>query len=327
MAVILVTGGAGYIGSFTCRALLDANHQTITYDNLSKGHREMVQGELLVGDIRYGDTLRKLLVERKVEAVMHFAANIEARESVKDPATYYDNNVHGLITLLTACRDAGVGAFVFSSTCAIYGTPKYVPIDENHPDDPISPYARSKLMCEWVLRDFSAAYGLRHAALRYFNAAGGDREGRMGEWHQPETHLIPRALEAAATEKTLSIFGDDHGTPDGTCIRDYIHVQDLARGHVLALEYLLDGGETIAINMGTGTGRSVREVVDSAGRAVGREVSAVVTPAQAGDPPHLVANAQRARDVLGFECQWTDLDDITASAWAFHRKLIKTNGK
>ncbi|MCX8038331.1 MAG: UDP-glucose 4-epimerase GalE [Candidatus Sumerlaeia bacterium] len=321
MATVLVPGGAGYIGTFTCRALLSAGHRAIAYDNLSTGHRELAQGELIVGDIRDGTLARSVLRENKVEAVIHFAACIEARESVANPAKFYENNVGGLIAFLNACRDTGVKAFVFSSSCATYGVPQYVPIDENHPQSPISPYGRTKLIGEWLLRDYAAAYGIRYAALRYFNAAGGDNDGRLGEWHQPESHLIPLAIEAAVSGRPLRIFGTNHPTPDGTCIRDYIHVEDLARAHVLAIERLLAGGPSLELNLGTGRGHSVREVVAAVGRVLGRQVPIVEVEAQPGDQPQLVANASRARDILGFVCRRPDLDDIVASAWAFLKTL------
>ena len=321
MARILVTGGAGYIGSFTSRALREAGHEPILFDNLSTGHRELAQGELVVGDIRDGSRLRDLLAERKIAAVIHFAAHALARESVGQPAKYYDVNVAGMIVLLEACHAAGVQTFVFSSSCSIYGVPRRMPIDETHPQEPISPYGRTKLIGEWLLRDSSAAYGLRYAALRYFNAAGGDNDGRLGEWHDPETHLIPLALEAARTQQPLTVFGDKHPTPDGTCIRDYSHVEDLARAHVLALDHLLQGGSSIELNLGTGKGHSVREVRDAVERVVGREAPATIGEAQPGDPPCIFADARRAREVLGFVCRRPDLDDIVASAWAFHRTL------
>jgi len=322
MATVLVTGGAGYIGSFTRRALEAAGHRSVTLDNLSTGHREFVDGDIVIGDTRDGAQLRRILAERRIDAVIHFAASALARQSVAQPDIFYDNNVNGCLALLEACRQARVMAFVFSSSCAIYGNPRYVPIDEDHPEDPISPYGRTKLVCEWLLRDWARAFGLRYAALRYFNAAGGAPDGSLGEWHDPESHLIPLAMTAAVSGRPLSIFGADLDTPDGTCVRDYIHVQDLARAHVLALDRLLAGGPPLALNLGTGIGHSIREVLASVERVTGRRVPAETAPAHPGDPPRLVANADRARDVLGFACQWTDLDAIVASAWAFHRKIV-----
>jgi len=326
VATVLVPGGAGYIGSFTCRALREAGHQPILYDDLSTGHRELAQGELVVGDIRDAARLRDLLARRKVVAVIHFAANALARESVEQPAKFYDVNVGGMIALLEVCRAVGVSVCVFSSSCATYGVPRYVPIDEAHTQAPISPYGRTKLIGEWMLRDYAAAYGLRYAALRYFNAAGGDSEGSLGEWHEAETHLIPLALEAARTGSPLTIFGVNHDTPDGTCVRDYIHVEDLAVAHVLALDRLLRGGESLELNLGTGEGHSVREVLNSVGRVVGREVSVTIGDAHPGDPPCLFADVQRAGQILGFRCEKPDLDEIVASAWAFHRTLVKRRG-
>jgi len=323
VATVLVPGGAGYIGSFTCRALRKAGHEPIAYDDLSTGHRELAQGELIVGDIRDAGRLRDLVAKRTITAVIHFAANALARESVREPAKFYDVNVGGMITLLEVCREAGISAFVFSSSCSTYGVPRYLPIDEAHPQAPISPYGRTKLIGEWMLRDYAVGYGLGYAALRYFNAAGGDGEGRLGEWHEPETHLIPLALEATRTGRPLTVFGVNHDTPDGTCIRDYIHVEDLAHGHVLALDHLLRGGESLELNFGTGKGHSVREVLESVTRVVGREVPVTIGQAQAGDPPCIFADAHRARELLGFHCQRADLDDIVASAWAFHRTILE----
>lgn len=323
MATVLVPGGAGYIGSVTCKALLDAGHVPIVFDNLSTGHRELVQGELFVGDIRDRRQLRTVMAERKIEAVIHFAACALARESVGDPAGYYDTNVGGHIALLDACREAGVQALVFSSSCSTYGMPRYQPLDEQHPQEPISPYGRTKLVCEWILRDYAAAYDMRYAALRYFNAAGGDPQGRLGEWHDPETHLIPLALDAAAGGKPLALFGEDYDTPDGTCIRDYVHVEDLASAHLLALDHLLRGNASVELNLGTGTGHSVRQVIAAVERVVGRQVPIEVAPAQPGDPSHLVADARLSREILGLEYRWTDLEDIVASAWAFHSRLLE----
>ncbi|MBM3335304.1 UDP-glucose 4-epimerase GalE [Candidatus Sumerlaeota bacterium] len=322
MVAVLVTGGAGYIGAFTCRALRAAGYRAVAYDNLSTGHRQLAEDELIVGDIRDGRLLREILAAHKVGAVVHFAASTLARESVGDPAKFYDVNVGGQIALLEACRAAGVGTFVFSSSCSIYGMPRYVPVDENHPQQPISPYGRTKLVCEWMLRDYGIAYGLRYAALRYFNAAGGDGEGRIGEWHEPETHLIPLALSAAALGNPLPIFGTNHPTPDGTCVRDYIHVEDLARAHVLALDHLLRGGDSIELNLGTGTGQSVRQALDAVGRVVGRTVPTQSVEAHPGDPAQVFADTRCAGEALGFACARTDLDDIVASAWPFHRKLL-----
>jgi len=323
VATVLVPGGAGYIGGFTCQALLDAGHAPIIYDNLSTGHRELALGELVEGDIRNGGLLREVLTARNAAAVIDFAACALARESVVEPAKFYDVNVAGHVALLEACRAVGIQAFVFSSSCSTYGVPRTVPIGEDHPQRPISPYGRTKLIGEWLLRDYASAYGLRYAALRYFNAAGGDGEGRLGEWHNPETHIVPLALEAAATGAALPVFGVNHATPDGTCIRDYIHVEDLARAHVLALDRLLAGGGSVELNLGTGAGHSVLEVLAAAGRVVGRDVPTQIADAQPGDPPYLVADPLRAREVLGFSCRRPDVDDIVASAWPFHRKLLE----
>jgi UDP-arabinose 4-epimerase len=324
MATVLVTGGAGYIGSFTRRALREAGHRPVSYDNLSTGHHEFVRGEdLVVGDLSEGAKLRAVIADHQVEAVIHFAASALARESVVKPAEFYENNVVGMMHLLEACRANGVSVLVFSSSCATYGHPQYIPMDERHPQSPISPYGRSKLIGEWMLRDYERAYQFRYAALRYFNVAGGDPDGAIGEWHEPETHLIPLALTAAATGRAMSIFGADLDTPDGTCIRDYIHVIDLARAHVLALDHLLGGGRSLEVNLGTGIGHSIRQVLAAVERIVGRPVPTVVTPPQPGDPPQLVADPSLARELLGFRCDWIDLDRTIASAWAFHRMLLE----
>lgn len=317
---VLVTGGAGYVGSHAASALRTAGFVPITYDNLSRGHRELVRfGPLEVGDILDEARLVDVLKSCRPSAVMHFAAFAYVGESVEAPLDYYRNNFTGALTLLRAMRKCGVDRFIFSSTCAVYGTPETQPMHETLPLAPINPYGRSKLMVEQALRDASAAHGLRSVSLRYFNASGAHPSGEIGERHDPETHLIPRALMAASGEvEALEVFGTDYPTADGTAIRDYIHVCDLADAHVAALRYLEKGGETAALNLGTGRGYSVREIVDATARVTGRNPACRYVGRRPGDPPMLVADAGAARRVLGFEAKWTDLDAIIASAWAWY---------
>lgn len=319
---ILVTGGAGYVGSHAASALRAAGLTPVTYDNLSRGHREFVRfGPLEQGDILDESRLVEVMKQYRPAAVMHFAALAYVGESVEAPLEYYRNNFAGALTLLDAMRKCGVDRFVFSSTCAVYGTPEKQPMPETLPLAPINPYGRSKLMVEQALRDASAAHGLRSVSLRYFNACGAHPSGDIGERHEPETHLIPRALMAGDGKiDALDIFGADYPTPDGTAVRDYIHVCDLAVAHVAALRYLETAGETIALNLGTGRGYSVREVVDSAARVTGRPPPCRLVGRRPGDPPMLVADASAARRVLDFDAKWTDLDAIIDSAWKWYRK-------
>jgi UDP-arabinose 4-epimerase len=322
---VLVTGGAGYVGSHACKALARAGFVPVTYDNLSNGHEWAVRyGPLERGDILDRQALDVAIARHAPVAVLHFAALAYVGVSVSDPATYYRNNVAGSLNLLEAMKDAGIGAIVFSSTCATYGVPPPAPISEGTPQHPINPYGATKLVVEWMLRDFAHAYGLRYAALRYFNASGADPDNEIGEAHFPETHLIPLALDAASGRGgELSVFGDDYDTPDGTCIRDYIHVSDLADAHVLALEALLAGMASNAFNLGNGNGFSVRDVLGAIRRATGLEVPHRIAPRRAGDPALLVADASRARDVLGWRPRHDDLDEIIRTAWAWHQKAIR----
>lgn len=272
---VLVVGGAGYIGSHTCLQLASKGFEPVVYDNLSNGHEEFVKwGVLEKGDIRDRQRLDEVLARHKPRAILHFAAMIEVGESVKDPVSFYDNNVIGTLTLLSAALSAGIEAFVFSSTCATYGLPESVPIDEQHRQAPINPYGRTKWVCEQALKDYGQYKGLRSVILRYFNAAGADPEGRIGEWHEPETHAIPLAIDAALGRRDgFKVFGTDYDTRDGTCVRDYIHVLDLADAHVRAVEYLLEGGDSVELNLGTGTGTTVKEllnaITDVSGRSFG----------------------------------------------------------
>jgi len=316
---VLVTGGAGYIGSHACKALATAGYTPITYDNLSRGHRHAVRwGPLVEGDIADRAAVTTALESHRISSVMHFAAFAYVGESGTDPALYYRNNVCGTLSLLDAMREAAISRIVFSSSCAIYGVPDSVPIRETMTQLPVNPYGETKLAIERVLRWYGPAYGLRSVALRYFNAAGCDRGGEIGEEHDPETHLIPLVLRAAlGTAPPVRIFGTDYPTPDGTAVRDYIHVDDLAAAHVRALQYLAAGGESTAVNLATGNGYSVREIVAAVAKAVGHEVPQSEAPRRAGDPAALVADASLAAEVLGWRAQCSDLDTIirTALAW------------
>lgn len=318
---IVVTGGAGYVGSHACAALRTAGLTPITYDNLSRGFRSLVRyGPFEEGDILDGPRLVEVLHRYRPVAVMHFAALAYVGESVEAPLDYYRNNFTGALSLIAAMRQCGVGRLVFSSTCAVYGTPDTQPMREDLPLAPINPYGRSKLMVEQALRDASVAHGFRSVSLRYFNASGAHPSGEIGELHEPETHLIPRALMAANGEiESLDVFGADYPTPDGTAVRDYIHVCDLADAHVAALRYLENGGQTDAFNLGTGSGNSVREVLDAVARATGKTPRFRLAPRRAGDPPTLVADPSCANRVLGFAPSWKDLDGIVCSAWEWHR--------
>ncbi len=308
-----MVGGAGYIGSHAARALRRAGYEAIIYDSLVNGHRRLADGfELVEGDIADEAKLRSVL--KRVDGVMHFAAHAYVGESVENPRKYFRNNVEAALGLLNATLDAGIRRFVFSSTCAVYGEPAKVPITEDNPRQPVNPYGTSKLFCEYALEAYDRAYGLRSARLRYFNAAGADDSGEIGELHNPETHLIPLALAATGDGAELKIFGTDYPTPDGTCVRDYIHVNDLADAHVRALQHLEKGGESIALNLGTGQGDSVLEVIQAAETATGRTVRRKVGSRRAGDPPVLVADATRAQQVLGWRAART-LSDIVSSAW------------
>lgn len=319
---VLVTGGAGYIGSHACKALVKAGYTPIAYDNLVYGHEWAVKwGPLEIGDIADRNRLDAVIEQYQPEAVMHFAAYAYVGESVQDPGKYYRNNVAGTLTLLEAMRDRGIDKLIFSSTCATYGIPDQVPISEDHPQRPINPYGMSKLMIEQILRDFDHAHGLRSISLRYFNAAGADPHGEIGESHDPETHLIPLVLDAAVGFRPIiTVFGDDYDTPDGTCIRDYIHVSDLADAHILALKALEDGASTTAYNLGNGKGFSVREVIDVAKKVTGLAIPFVISDRRAGDPANLVGDATTIKSRLGWKPELTELEDILKSAWVWHDK-------
>ena len=313
---ILVTGGAGFIGSHACKALAAAGYAPVAFDNLSTGHRDAVRwGPFVEGDVRDKAQAAAAIREFGAVAVMHFAAYSNIGDSVANPLTYHDNNVVGLLRLLEACREAGVQEFVFSSSCAVYGAPATAPIDEAQALAPVNPYGRTKQMGEDILADCARAHGVRFTSLRYFNAAGADPAGELAERHDPETHLIPRALLAASGQAPpLQIFGDDYPTDDGTCIRDYVHVSDLAAGHVLALRRLRAGGDSLAVNLGSGEGRSVFEVLASVQSATGRPVPHKIAPRRPGDPPILFADTTKARAVLDFQPRRSDLTTMMRDA-------------
>ena len=325
---ILVTGGAGYIGSHTVLALKRAGYEVVILDNLVYGHRDLVekalQVELIVGDTSDRPLLDKLFQTHKFDAVMHFSAYAYVGESVTDPAKYYRNNVVGTLVLLEAMLAASIKKFVFSSTCATYGVPDVVPIPENHPQTPINPYGASKLMVERILSDFDVAYGLKSVRFRYFNAAGADPSGLLGEDHNPETHLIPLILlTALGKRESISIFGTDYPTPDGTCIRDYIHVSDLADAHISGLEYLLQGGDSEVFNLGNALGFSVREVIAAAEEVTGLNIPVQECDRRPGDPPSLIGSAEKARKILGWQPKYPAIKDIVQHAWQWHQQRHK----
>jgi len=321
--VILIVGGAGYIGSHVNKELSKRGFETVVFDNLVYGHRELARwGTFVEGDLANSRQLRALFREHPIQAVMHFSAFAYVGESVENPARYYRNNVANTLNLLETMREFRVRNFIFSSSCATYGNPVRIPMDENHPQIPINPYGHTKLMVERILRDCDHAYGLRYASLRYFNAAGADPEAETGEWHNPETHIIPIVLEAASGRReNVRIFGTDYDTPDGTCIRDYIHVTDLADAHIRALEYLRNGGGSDVFNLGNGNGFSVKEVIETARQVTGREIPAVDSDRRPGDPPVLVGSSDKIRRTLGWEPKYPGLSDIIRTAWAWHQRL------
>ncbi|WP_243310776.1 UDP-glucose 4-epimerase GalE [Fundidesulfovibrio agrisoli] len=319
---ILVTGGAGYIGSHTCKALKQAGYEPITYDNMVYGHEWAVKwGPLIKGDILDGEKLDQVFKQYEPLAVLHFAAFAYVGESVSDPEKYYRNNVAGTLSLLSAMRRARCKNIVFSSTCATYGVPTELPLREDHPQKPINPYGWTKLMMEQTLRDFDHAYGIRHACLRYFNAAGADPDCEIGEEHDPETHLIPLVIQATqGLRGHVEIYGTDYDTPDGTCIRDYIHVTDLAVAHIQALEYLQDKDESLIVNLGTGNGQTVRQVIRAVEKVSGKVTPVKEGPRRPGDPPGLYAYADKAYKLLGWKPQYGDIETIVGTAWNWHEK-------
>ena len=319
MSTVLVTGGAGYVGSHAVHALRAAGHSVVVLDNLSAGHAAAVGDATLVeGDVRDTALVEATLRRHAVTAVMHFAALLSVGESVREPATYYDTNVRGSLSVLDAMVAADVKAFVLSSTCAVYGVPVTTPLDEEHPTNPITPYGESKLVVERALGYYGHAYGLRSIALRYFNAAGAHPEGTLGEDHDPEEHLIPHAIAAACGGVPLQLFGDDYPTADGTCERDYVHVSDLASAHLRALEALESGATTRVYNVGTGRPHSVREVIAAVERVVGRRVPTEAAPRRAGDPAVLYAVADRIDRELGWQPSYVNLEQVVETAWTWH---------
>lgn len=333
---VLVTGGAGYIGSHAVKGLAQAGYDVCVYDDLSAGHRQAVSRiarafpdrkiTFVEGNILDRARVLQALKDSGAQAVLHFAARLSVVESVHEPFKYYETNVIGALTLLSAMIEAGISRFVFSSTAATFGEPQVTPIDEDHPQKPINPYGETKLVIERALKNLDAAKGLKHVVFRYFNAAGADPDGLLGEDHEPEEHLIPRTINAAVTGVPLNIFGDDYPTPDGTCVRDFIHVTDLADAHVAGLKALEAGGASTSYNLGMGDGVSVRDVVSSVCKVLGREVPHVFGPRRAGDPSRLVASNAKARQVLGWTPRFGDLDTIVATAWAWHQKNPKGYG-
>ena len=319
---VLVTGGAGYIGSHTCKHLAASGHTPVVFDDLTQGHEWAVKwGPLERGSLSDPARLADVFAVHRVDAVIHFAASALVGESMSHPGKYFRNNTLGSFNLIEAMREAGVGILVFSSTCATYGNPVRVPIDEAHPQVPVNPYGESKLMVERMLRWYGESHGLRWMALRYFNAAGADPEGEIGEDHDPESHLIPLVIGGTlGTRPPVKVFGTDYPTPDGTAVRDYIHVVDLADAHLRAIERLGAGTSSQAINLGTGLGQSVQQVIDTVGRVSGRPVPFDRAPRRAGDPPELVADPSRARDVLGWTPRYADLPSMVQHAWNWHSK-------
>jgi len=317
---VLVTGGAGYIGSHAAKALARAGYRVVVFDNFVAGHRQAVRyGELVEGDITDTAAVRAALARHEVRAVMHFAAYLDVGESVREPAKYYRNNVGGALSVLEAMAAESVRTFVFSSTCATYGEPVETPIAETHPQKPINAYGESKLAVERALPYFERAYGIHSVALRYFNAAGADPDGEIGEDHAPEIHIIPRAIDAATGGEGLKVFGDDYPTPDGTCLRDYIHVSDLADAHVLALESIATSGRSGVYNLGTGQPHSVRQVIQAVESVSGRQVPWTLAPRRPGDPAVLYAAATKAASELGWKPRLPTLDAIVRTAWMWHQ--------
>ncbi|HIE01249.1 MAG TPA: UDP-glucose 4-epimerase GalE [Thiotrichaceae bacterium] len=323
MKTILVVGGAGYIGSHMVKMLLAADYQVVTLDNLSGGYRDAVLG----GDFVFGDThdrasLDRLFADDTFDGVMHFASFIQVGESVQNPGKYYQNNLAASLNLLDAMVAHDVKVCIFSSSAAIFGEPQYVPLDEAHPKQPINPYGSTKWMVEQILADYDHAYGLKSVCLRYFNAAGADPEGQLGERHVPETHLIPLVLQAASGRReSITVYGEDYDTPDGTCIRDYVHINDLCQAHLLALEQLLAGADSAAYNLGNGAGFSIKQVIDIAKEVTGKPIPVVMGERRGGDAARLVADSKRAQKLLGWQPQYGDLATLIAHAWQWEQKM------
>ena len=323
--MILIVGGAGYIGSHVNKVLNERGYETIILDNLSYGHEESVKwGTLCKCDLANINEVDDIFTKYDINAVMHFSSFIDVGESVRNPEKYYNNNVVNTMNLLNVMLKHDVKKFIFSSTCATYGIPQKIPLTENHPQNPINPYGWTKLMVERILKDYDTAYGLKSVILRYFNASGADESGIIGEWHNPETHLIPLILDAAMGKREdIKIFGTDYDTPDGTCIRDYIHVTDLADAHILSLEYLNKNNQSNQFNLGNGQGFSVREVIESVKRVTGRNFNVTQTQRRDGDPAILIGSSKKAKDTLGWDPQYVNIDKIIETAWNWHQKLNK----
>jgi UDP-glucose 4-epimerase len=322
MTNILVTGGAGYIGSHTCLSLAEKGYKPVVYDNLVNGHREFVQwGPFEQGDVRDRERLNGVISSYKPAAIIHFAGLIEVAESVINPTAFFDNNVTGSLNLFDAALKAGIDKVVFSSTCATYGIPQEIPMSEEHPQFPISPYGTSKLIVEQILQDLGAYQGLRSVILRYFNAAGADIKGRIGEWHNPESHVIPIAIDVARGKRSLfRIYGSDYPTPDGTCIRDFVHVADLADAHARSIDYLMAGGAGVALNLGTGRGTSIKQLVRAIELISDIRIPIEFAARREGDPPELVADNTKAKTTLRWQPAH-QLEDIVKSAWNWHQKI------
>jgi UDP-glucose 4-epimerase len=318
----MIAGGAGYIGSHTNKLFHQRGYNTVVFDNLIYGHRSFVKwGEFVLGDLADRDQVRLFFRQYPIEAVMHFGAFAYVGESVTDPAKYYRNNVMNTINLLDTMREFNVRHIVFSSTCSTYGIPQRIPITEDHQQSPVNPYGWSKFMIEQILKDYERAYGIKHVNLRYFNAAGADPDAEVGEQHDPETHLIPLVLDVAAGKRPdVKILGTDYETPDGTCIRDYIHVTDLSDAHILALDYLRNGGPSDSFNLANGSGFSVREVIQMAEKITGSTITCVDSKRRTGDPPILIGNALKAQKTLGWHPRFADLSMIIETAWRWHRR-------
>jgi UDP-glucose 4-epimerase len=320
--MILIVGGAGYIGSHVNKLLNRSGFKTVVFDNLLRGNREFVKwGEFVLGDLADKDQVRLCFKKFPIDAVMHFSAFAYVGESVADPAAYYLNNVSNTLHLLEVMREFSVRYFIFSSTCSTYGVPESIPITEDHPQEPINPYGKSKLMIEEILEDYDRAYGLRHINLRYFNAAGADPEAEIGERHDPETHLIPLAIYSAlGLNDSIKIFGTDYPTKDGTCIRDYIHVNDLSEAHIKALEYVMEEDASNSFNLGNGIGHSVREIIDAVRRTSGKDFRVIESGRREGDPPVLISDYSKATEILGWRPKYADIDGIVKTAYRWHSK-------
>ncbi len=327
MKNVLIVGGAGYIGSHAVKRLMAEGINPIVFDSLITGHRDAVLcTDFIEGDLKEKNDIRAVFERHEVDAVMHFAAHCYVGESVENPRKYYINNVLGGLNLLSAMLEAGVKDLIFSSTCAVYGEPLEIPLSEAHPRNPVNPYGVTKYIFEMAMEDYAAAYGLRYVALRYFNAAGADPEGELGERHDPETHLIPLTLMAAGGARDeITVFGENYDTPDGTCIRDYIHISDLISAHLLAYRHLKAGGDSGAFNLGSEKGYSVREVIDVCREVTGREIKVTVGDRRPGDPPMLVASSEKIKGELGWEVKFDDLTEVVRTAWNFmlKRKMVK----